>query len=204
MSTPAIADSDLVMHLPCVRVSEDISLENHRLPRLDKKPPAVRKLTPEQQELIDIRKQCGLSQAQFAEALGIGFPRLSSYEHGRTDSIPDWIMQSAHGLAETHGTAQDAAQQRYAGLDMPEIVAIWAKRMDVPYDDNQRLAALLGTSVPTPDSLEKPPNATAHTIPAAPRTTCRASLREALKASRTYRRLETRLAPTKYQSLTCA
>lgn len=149
MSTPTLADSNLVMHLPCVRVSENIHLENRRLPELDKKPHAVRKLTPEQQELIAIRKQCDLSQAQFAEALGIGFPRLSSYEHGRTDSIPDWIMQAARGLATTQGNAQDAAQQRYADIEMPEIVAAWAKRLDVPYDDNRRLAAMLGTTVPT-------------------------------------------------------
>lgn len=149
MSTPANADSDLVMRLPCVRVSENISLENRRLPQLDKKPPAVRKLTSEQQELIAIRKQCGLSQAQFAEALGIGFPRLSSYEHGRTDSIPEWIMLAARGLAETQGKSQEAARQHYAGLDIPEILAIWAERLDVPYDDNRRLAAMLGTTVPT-------------------------------------------------------
>lgn len=149
MSTPAIADSNLVMRLPCVRVSENISLENRRLPELDKKPPTIRKLTSEQQELIAIRRQCGLSQAQFAEALGIGFSRLSSYEHGRTDSIPEWIMQAARGLATTQGNAQDAAQQRYADIEMPEIVAAWAKRLDVSYDDNRRLAAMLGTTVPT-------------------------------------------------------
>ncbi|MBK6744201.1 MAG: helix-turn-helix transcriptional regulator [Hydrogenophilales bacterium] len=149
MSIRAIADSDLVLRLPCVRVSEDITLENRKLPQLDKKPPAVRKLTSEQQELIAIRRQCGLSQDQFAEALGIGFPRLSSYEHGRTDSIPDWIMQAARSLAETQGASQDAAQQRYANLEMPEILAGWAKRLDVPYDNNRRLAAMLGTTVPT-------------------------------------------------------
>jgi transcriptional regulator with XRE-family HTH domain len=137
------------MRLPCVRVSEDISFENRKLPLLDKKPPAVRKLTPEQQELIEIRSQCGLSQAQFAEALGIGFPRLSSYEHGRTDGIPDWITQAARDLAKTQGNAQDDTQQRYADLDMPEIVVGWAMRLHVPYDDNRRLAALLGTTVPT-------------------------------------------------------
>ncbi|MBK6742539.1 MAG: helix-turn-helix transcriptional regulator [Hydrogenophilales bacterium] len=130
-------------------MSDQVSLENPRLPRIEKKPPTPRKLAPEQQELIDIRKQCNLSQAQFADELGIGVPRLSSYEHGRTGSIPEWIMQAARALAQNQGLAQEQAQKRFAGLDMPEILTRWGERLDVPYEDNRRLAALLGTTVPT-------------------------------------------------------
>ncbi len=149
MRTPSLPDSEFALLLPCVRVSDQVSFANGCLPQLEKKPPATRNLSSEQQELIAIRKQCGLSQAQFAEEMGIGFPRLSSYEHGRTGGIPDWIMQAARALAQNQGLAQEQTQKRFSGLEMPEILARWAERLDVPYEDNRRLAALLGTTVPT-------------------------------------------------------
>lgn len=142
----ALTDDVYIMRLPCVRVSERFDLENRRLPNLNRHPPAVRKLSPEQEELIEIRKRCGMSQAEFAEAVGIGMPRLSSYEHGRTGGIPEWIMQAARALGETHESDQAA---RFTDLDMPTLLAQWAKRLDVPYEDNRRLAALLGTTVPS-------------------------------------------------------
>ena len=149
MSTDTLPDPKHAFLLPCVRVSDQLAPENSRLPKIEKIPPAPRKLSPEQQELIDIRVQCGLSQAQFAEELGIGIPRLSSYEHGRTGGIPDWIMQAARSLAQSQGKTQDATRKRFTGHSMPEILAGWAKDLDVPYDDNRKLAALLGTTVPT-------------------------------------------------------
>ncbi len=137
------------MLLPCVRESDKPATDNARLPTIEKRPPLQRALSPEQRELIEIRHTAGMSQAQFAEELAIGMPRLSSYEHGRTSGIPDWVMQAARALTSHNGMAQDSARKQYDGLEMPEILAQWATTLGIPYDDNRRLAALLGTSVPT-------------------------------------------------------
>lgn len=96
-----------------------------------------------------MRLKLGLSQAQFAEELGIGVPRLSSYEYGRAGSIPEWVMTAARELAANNGEAQESNRKKYEGLEMPAILAGWAKALGVPYEDNGQLAALLGTSVST-------------------------------------------------------
>jgi len=38
---------------------------------------------------------------------------------------------------------------KFDGLDMPIILQGWARALDVDYEDNRQLAALLGTSIPT-------------------------------------------------------
>lgn len=135
--------------LPCVKESDSPAPTPPRLPDIEKKPAAKRTLSPEHQELVDIRLKLGLSQAQFAEELGIGVPRLSSYEYGRAGSVPEWVMTSARELAANNGEAQESTRKKYEGLEMPVILANWAKALGVPYEDNGQLAALLGTSVST-------------------------------------------------------
>ncbi len=135
--------------LPCVKESDSPSSPPPRLPDIEKKPAVQRTLSPKHQELVDIRQKLNLSQAQFAEELGIGVPRLSSYEYGRAGNIPDWVMTAARALSASNGETQESVRNKYEGLEMPVVLASWAKALDVPYEDNNRLAALLGTSVST-------------------------------------------------------
>jgi transcriptional regulator with XRE-family HTH domain len=135
--------------LPCVKESDSPAPTPPRLPDIEKKPAVKRSLSPEHQELVNMRLKLGLSQAQFAEELGIGVPRLSSYEYGRAGSIPEWVMTAARELATNSGEAQESNRKKYEGLEMPAILAGWAKALGVPYEDNGQLAALLGTSVST-------------------------------------------------------
>lgn len=135
--------------LPCVKESASPASPPPRLPNLEKKPAVQRMLSPEHQELVDIRQKLDLSQAQFAEELGIGVPRLSSYEYGRAGKIPEWVMTAARALSTSNGETQESVRNKYDGLEMPAILASWAKALDVPYEDNKQLAALLGTSVST-------------------------------------------------------
>ncbi len=135
--------------LPCVKESDSPASTPPRLPDIEKKPAVQRILSPAHQELVGIRLKLDLSQAQLAEELGIGVPRLSSYEYGRAGSIPEWVMTAARELAANNGEAQESIRKKYEGLEMPAILASWAKTLDVPYEDNSQLAALLGTSVST-------------------------------------------------------
>lgn len=139
----------IALLLPCVKESASPAPTPPSLPDLEKKPAVKRSLSPEHQELVNIRLKIGLSQAQFAEELGIGVPRLSSYEYGRAGSIPEWVMTAARELVANNGEAQESIRKKYQELEMPVILATWAKALGVPYEDNGQLAALLGTSVST-------------------------------------------------------
>jgi len=136
------------MLMPCVKESATVTTEKASLPVIQKKPSVQRVLSPDNQALVDCRMNLDMTQAEFADALGIGMPRLSSYEYGRA-TIPDWVMKSAGDLAANNGNALGAAHHKFDGLTMPEILAGWAKELGVPYDNSLELATLLGASKPT-------------------------------------------------------
>ena len=134
--------------LPCVREVTMAAQERAHLPIIEKKPRAQRVLPPESQELVSIRTGLDMTQAEFADALGIGMPRLASYEYGKA-TIPDWVMKSARDLADNSGNALESGRKKYEGITMPEILNGWARDLGVPYDNSQELATLLGASKAT-------------------------------------------------------
>ena len=136
------------LRLPCVKEAATAMHEKPCLPEILKRPPAQRVLSADNQELVDIRKGLDMSQAEFADALGIGMPRLASYEYGRA-AIPDWVMKASRGLADNNGNALESARTQYEGIAMPEILDGWAKELGVPYDNSLELATLLGASKAT-------------------------------------------------------
>jgi DNA-directed RNA polymerase specialized sigma24 family protein/transcriptional regulator with XRE-family HTH domain len=143
--------SKLAMHtlrLPCVKEAATAMHEKACLPVIQKRPPAQRVLSADNQDLVDIRKGLDMSQAEFADALGIGMPRLASYEYGRA-AIPDWVMKASQDLADNNGNTLDSARTQYDGIAMPEILAGWARELGVPYDNSLELATLLGASKAT-------------------------------------------------------
>ena len=134
--------------LPCVREAAMAAQERASLPTIEKKPRAQRVLPPESQELVSVRTGLDMTQAEFADALGIGMPRLASYEYGKA-TIPDWVMKSARDLADNSGNALESGRKKYEGISMPKILEGWAKELGVPYDNSQELATLLGASKAT-------------------------------------------------------
>ncbi len=143
---PKPAMRTLVM--PCVREAAKDAQERAHLPLIEKKPRAQRALPPASQDLVGIRTGLDMTQAEFADALGIGMPRLASYEYGKA-SIPDWVMKSARDLADNSGNALESGRKKYEGVPMPEVLEGWARELGVPYDNSQELATLLGASKAT-------------------------------------------------------
>lgn len=136
------------LRLPCVKETATAMHEKACLPEILKRPPAQRILSADNQELVDSRKGLDMSQAEFAEALGIGMPRLASYEYGRA-AIPDWVMKASRDLADNNGSTLESARTQYEGIAMPEILEGWARELGVPYDNSLELATLLGASKAT-------------------------------------------------------
>lgn len=108
-----------------------------------KRPRKAVKLSPDQEELVNIRSELGLSQHVFAEKLEISKPRLVSYEQGRTAGVPKDIMDEARALLKNGGQVK---ADRYANMDMPKIIAEWAKDLNVDYADDVKLSNYLDVS----------------------------------------------------------
>jgi transcriptional regulator with XRE-family HTH domain len=116
---------------------------NNVLPMPPKHPPKAAERSPDQEELVSIRNTLGLSQHVFAEHIEISKPRLVSYEQGRTSGVPKPIMEVARYLLKNNGQVKG---DRYANMDMPEIIAEWARDLNVDYDDDVRLSNFTGAS----------------------------------------------------------
>ncbi|MBI5330099.1 MAG: hypothetical protein HZB71_05740 [Betaproteobacteria bacterium] len=136
------------MVLPYAKEAAIDVQEGARLPDVEKQSRTPRVHRPIAQELVDIRKSLGMTHAEFAEALGIGMPRLSSYIYGDT-TVPDWVVNLAREMAENGGNALDSARMKYESVPMSKILAGWAEELGVPYENSQELASLLGASKAT-------------------------------------------------------
>lgn len=123
-------------------MAENLTQENKVLPMLPKRPKQVT-LSPDQQELLDIRNQLNMSQHVFADLIEIGRPRLRSYEQGKTESVPEHIMSQARELLKNKG---QVSSDRYASMELSEIIAEWAHELNLDYDDDARLANFIGVN----------------------------------------------------------
>ena len=116
------------------------------LPMPPKRPPKAVQLSPDQAALVDIRHQLGYSQELFAEAWGLGVPRLASYEYGRTAGVPKAVMDKARELLNEVGCADI---KEYENVPMSKILAGWAKQMGIPYEEDIALSKALTVSPAT-------------------------------------------------------
>jgi len=106
-------------------------------------PPKAVKLSLDQDELVNIRNALGLSQHVFAEIMEISKPRLVSYEQGITSVVPERIMVEARALLKNGGQMKS---DRYANMDMPEIIAEWANDLKIGYADDIQISNFIGAS----------------------------------------------------------
>jgi len=103
----------------------------------------------DRRELIEIRKTLCMTQLEFAEALNINVPRLSSWEYGRTKGVPPYYMAKARELLALGNRARQHGKTLFERKAMSEILAEWATSLQLDLEDVASLARLLGVSVPT-------------------------------------------------------
>ncbi|WP_197039077.1 helix-turn-helix domain-containing protein [Guyparkeria halophila] len=105
----------------------------------------------EQLELISIREQVGLSQTQFALALGVNRSRIVNMENGRILRIPDDVLQMAREMLNDEGRLKRVERLREA--NMADLLDEWLERLGLrsggfkPHDE--ALADLLQLHVNT-------------------------------------------------------
>lgn len=108
----------------------------------DKKPRSRTELSADQQELVDIGNKLGLRNQDYAFALGIGLPRLSSYIYGRTASVPDDVMNKARALFAEEPLRVERLKR--FNRPMSQIFQEWEKRLNPKNDED--LATMLGVT----------------------------------------------------------
>jgi DNA-binding transcriptional regulator YiaG len=122
----------------------DVAPSNKGMPRARRAatPNRETKLSDDQRELVEIIEGLGIHNQDFAAALGIGLPRLSSYIYGRTASVPDTVMQMARELRDEDPQAK-AKRDRFK-KPMSQILNQWQKQLEV--DNDPELAQCLGVT----------------------------------------------------------
>lgn len=98
-------------------------------------------LSPDQQELVNIKNTLGLRHQDYAILLGIGLPRLSSYTYGRTASVPADVMKTARQLLAENAEATRLLKERF-DRPMSEILHEWENKLGTTSD--AELAGLIG------------------------------------------------------------
>ncbi|WP_137925366.1 hypothetical protein [Cupriavidus sp. 2SB] len=99
-------------------------------------------LSADQLELVQICADLQMRNQDFAAALGIGLPRLSSYIYGRTASVPADIMTAARKLRDEEPEAM--ARREMFNRPMSDILGRWANDLQVESDTD--LATILGVT----------------------------------------------------------
>ncbi len=122
-------------------VSSRKTAKTTRHAKRKKEPQETVELSPDQQELVDIRKKLGLRHQDYAIMLGIGLPRLSSYTYGRTASVPADVMQTARQLLAENGEESRLLKEKF-NRPMSDIVADWEAKLGTTTD--AEIAGLIG------------------------------------------------------------
>lgn len=98
-------------------------------------------LSPDQQELVNIKNTLGLRHQDYAILLGIGLPRLSSYTYGRTASVPADVMKTARQLLAENAESTRLLREKF-DRPMSEILAEWESKLGTTSD--AEIAGLIG------------------------------------------------------------
>lgn len=132
--------------VPGVRLVSEKERPKNTLPMPPKRPPKAAKLSPDQEELVNIRHLLSYSQDLFAKALNIGVPCLASYEYGRTTGVPENIMKAARELLDEIGCTNS---KEFENIPMSKILEKWAKQLNIDYSDDIPLSKALTVSPAT-------------------------------------------------------
>lgn len=119
------------------------------------KPPAKPKLdiTPAYERLSRIRDITGMAIEPYAEALGIGLPRLRSYLNRKSQVHPE-VLQSAEEWYAREGKAREARLKIIKSIPLPDLIDQWKKETGA--SSYAALAEIMGISVPTMARWRKP------------------------------------------------
>ena len=130
--------------MPGVEVGETIAVRRD----------AVRATAPSvAQELVAIRDELGLSNADYAAALGVIGPTLSSYMYGRVREIPSDVIDNARQMLKAANPASLERRRWVEGATMSEVLLSWVKMLNLGHlpanEQDKAVAQVLGCNTTT-------------------------------------------------------
>lgn len=156
-SHPNFATSDIPMKnaLPFVSVKSRTPPAGAPVPEAALVPPRKSRsetsatLAADHQELRNIRIALGMTQTEFANAIGCKVPTLVAYEHGRTQRVKSDYMDRARELRASDSGDRLEWRKKFDNRSMDEILNDWAARLGVDPEDLNTMASLTGTVTST-------------------------------------------------------
>jgi len=124
--------------------------EGANLPEKPRRRGQARKnLCPAAQEMVEIRNKLGMSQPDFAVALGESRDKIINIENGRLKHVPVDLLQNARELLESEQDTRVRPLAELEGLSMAQLMERWWEMMGTK--DDKEAAILLGTTMTTID-----------------------------------------------------
>lgn len=106
-------------------------------------------LSKEQKRIVEVRTALGMTQPEFADAINVKVPCLSSWEYGRTKGVPDWAMENVERLMAEGNAKYQRGKELFGKKKMSQIVDEWRKQLYVSPGDIFSLAYLIQVSEPS-------------------------------------------------------
>lgn len=121
-------------------------------------------LRADQQELLDLQKEMGLTHDDLARIAGIPRPRMMTYVYGRTRRIPESVLIAIRNERNTQAVSDPFGKEAVQELDggLSNFVARWQTRLGIAPDDLLTTGKAMGVSKST---LLRWMNGTASTRP---------------------------------------
>lgn len=95
-------------------------------------------------ELVAIREQLGMSQAEFSISLGESRDRIVNIENGRVKVIPPELLDHARSLLESEQATRVGPLESLQSKTMNELIDDWWRQIDAK--DDKEGALMLGVS----------------------------------------------------------
>lgn len=108
---------------------------------------ANKKLSPEALEMVDIRNKLGMSQHDFAVALGESKDKIVNIENGRLKKVPETLLRQSRDLLESEKDTRVHPLAELENLSMKELMDRWWSMIGARND--KEAAILLGITMTT-------------------------------------------------------
>lgn len=136
-----------------VRASHESLIADARSAKRETKKASKRNLKPEAIELAKIREDLGMSQPDFAIALGESRDRIINIENGRVVRVPKNLLDKARVLYSKEKEERVSPLTFLESFTMEDLLNRW-KNM-VNEQDDKMFALILGTTLTTIDRWRK-------------------------------------------------
>ncbi|UTH74224.1 hypothetical protein [Chromobacterium sp. IIBBL 290-4] len=113
----------------------------------EESPKATQSLHSSHLLLRELLERSGIGHKEFAESIGIGLSRLSSYLYGRTKQVPNHIIEQAQNICDSKTQEMQQLERWYESTDMVEIIQGWASRLGMENGSPKEMSSILSVSL---------------------------------------------------------